>query len=85
MRAATELKLILGAEAFNLLNHPNFSVASNTQSPLTPGGNEDAVFKDPAGDPANNVWKDSLSCRHGASVSDVESRGKILLPLPGTW
>jgi hypothetical protein len=28
-------KITFGAEAFNLLNHPNFAVPSNTQSPLT--------------------------------------------------
>jgi len=47
-------KITLGAEGFNLLNHPNFAVPSNTQSPLTQGGNGDAVFKDSAGDFANN-------------------------------
>ena len=47
-------KITFGAEAYNLLNHPNFAVPSNTQSPLTQGGNGDAVFKDGAGDFANN-------------------------------
>ena len=47
-------KITFGAEGFNLLNHPNFAVPSNTQSPLTQGGNGDAVFKDSAGDFANN-------------------------------
>jgi hypothetical protein len=47
-------QITFGAEAFNLLNHPNFAVPSNTQSPLTQGGNGDAVFKDGAGDFANN-------------------------------
>jgi hypothetical protein len=37
-------KITLGAEAYNLLNRPNFAVPSNTQSPLTLGGNGDAVF-----------------------------------------
>jgi hypothetical protein len=50
-------KITLGAEAYNLLNRPNFAVPSNTQSPLTPGGNGDAVFKDAAGDLANNVGR----------------------------
>jgi len=47
-------KVVLGAEAYNLLNHPNFAVPSNTQSPITLGGNGDAVFKDGAGNFANN-------------------------------
>jgi hypothetical protein len=47
-------KITFGAEAFNLANHPNFEVPSNTQSPLSTGGNGDAVFKDAAGDFADN-------------------------------
>src|SRR5215467_11889939 len=38
-------KITIGAEAYNLFNHPNFAVPSNTQSPLTLGGNGDAVFQ----------------------------------------
>jgi hypothetical protein len=48
------VKIRVGAEAFNLLNHPNFAVPSNTQSPLTLGGNGDAVFKNAVGDFADN-------------------------------
>src|ERR1043166_5353631 len=33
------MKVTLGAEAYNLLNHPNFAVPSNTQSALSLGGN----------------------------------------------
>jgi Carboxypeptidase regulatory-like domain len=51
------VSITLGAEAYNLLNRPNFAVPSNTQSPLTLGGNGDAVFKDEAGDLANNVGR----------------------------
>jgi hypothetical protein len=51
---ARETQIVFGAEAFNLLNHPNFSVPTNTQSPLTQGGNGDAVFKNAAGDFADN-------------------------------
>jgi hypothetical protein len=50
-------KLTFGVEAYNLLNHPNFAVPSNTQSPLTLGGNGDAVFKDPTGNFADNVGR----------------------------
>src|SRR5262249_6552546 len=39
-------KITFGAEAYNLFNHPNFAVPSNTQSALTLGGNGDAVFQD---------------------------------------
>jgi hypothetical protein len=42
-------------EAYNLFNHPNFGVPSNTQNPLSLGGNGDAVFKDAAGDFAANA------------------------------
>jgi hypothetical protein len=51
------VQIMLRAEAFNLLNHPNFAVPSNTQSPLTLGGNGDAIFKDAKGDFANNVGR----------------------------
>ncbi len=50
-------KIKFGAEAYNLFNHPNLAVPSNTQSPLTLGGNGDAVFKDPIGHLANNVGR----------------------------
>jgi hypothetical protein len=50
-------KITFGAEAYNLLNRPNFAVPSNTQSPLTLGGNGDAVFKNIAGDLASNVGR----------------------------
>jgi Carboxypeptidase regulatory-like domain/TonB dependent receptor len=46
-----------GAEAYNLLNHPNFGVPSNLQIPLTLGGNGDAIFKDVAGNLADNVGR----------------------------
>ena len=50
-------KITFGAEAYNLLNHPNFGVPSNTQSALSLGGNGDAIFKDAAGDLADNVGR----------------------------
>lgn len=52
-----EKKLTVGIEVYNLLNHPNFGVPSNTQSALALGGNGDAVFKDAAGDFADDVGK----------------------------
>ena len=48
-------KITVGLEAYNVFNHPNFGVPSNTQSPLSLGGNGDAVFKDAAGHFADNV------------------------------
>ncbi len=48
-------KITLGVEAYNLLNHPNFGVPSNTQNPFALGGNGDAVFKDAAGNFAANA------------------------------
>ena len=54
--AITELrKITVGVEAYILLNHPNFGVPSNTQSPLSLGGNGDAIFADAAGKFADNV------------------------------
>ena len=50
-----ERKITIGAEAYNLFNHPNFGVPSNTQTAFSFGGNGDAVFKDAAGDYADNV------------------------------
>jgi len=50
-------KITFGAEAYNLFNHPNFAIPSNTQSPLTLGGNGDAVFEDAAGNLAKNVGR----------------------------
>jgi hypothetical protein len=50
-------KVVLGVEAYNLFNRPNFAVPSNTQSPLTLGGNGDAVFKDATGAFANNAGR----------------------------
>src|SRR5580700_7405740 len=48
-------KITVGLEAYNLFNHPNFGVPSNTQSPLSLGGTGDAVFKDAAGNFAANT------------------------------
>jgi hypothetical protein len=48
-------KLTVGVEAYNLFNHPNFGVPSNTQNPLSLGGNGDAIFADAAGHFAANA------------------------------
>ncbi|HVH85572.1 MAG TPA: hypothetical protein VM912_02540, partial [Terriglobales bacterium] len=50
-------KITFGVEAYNLFYQPNFAVPSNTQSPLTLGGNGDAVFANAAGSFANNVGR----------------------------
>jgi hypothetical protein len=50
-------KITFGVEAYNLFNHPNFAVPSNTQSPLTLGGNGNAIFQDAAGNFADNVGR----------------------------
>src|SRR5580692_8447942 len=52
---AEHRKITVGIEAYNLFNHPNFGVPSNTQSPLALGGNGEAVFKDAAGNFAANA------------------------------
>jgi hypothetical protein len=52
---AERRKITVGVEAYNLFNHPNFGVPSNTQSPLSLGGTGDAIFKDAAGNFAANV------------------------------
>lgn len=48
-------KLTVGVEAYNLFNHPNFGVPSNTQSPFFLGGAGDAIFANAAGRFADNV------------------------------
>ena len=50
-------KVTLGAEAYNLFNHPNFSVPSNSQNPFSLGGNGDAVFASPAGNFSENAGR----------------------------
>jgi hypothetical protein len=50
-------KIMFGAEAYNLFNHANFDVPSNTQSPLALGGNGDATFKNATGSFADNVGR----------------------------
>jgi hypothetical protein len=52
---AERRKITVGAEAYNLFNHPNFGVPSNTQSAFLLGGAGDAIFKDPAGNFAANA------------------------------
>jgi hypothetical protein len=52
---AERRKLMIGVEAYNLFNHPNFGVPSNTQGPFLLGGNGDAIFADAAGHLAANA------------------------------
>jgi hypothetical protein len=54
---AERWKITVGAEAYNLFNHPNLGVPSNTQSAFLLGGAGDAIFKDAAGNFAANVGK----------------------------
>ncbi|MBV8051266.1 MAG: hypothetical protein JOZ80_08770, partial [Acidobacteriaceae bacterium] len=61
-------KITVGAEAYNLLNRPNFAVPSNTQSPLTLGGNGDAVFGGPKGNFANNVGRIFTTVSSGRQI-----------------
>ena len=55
LRSLNDGRLRLESEAYNLFNHPNFGVPSNTQSAFLLGGNGDAVFKDAAGNFADNA------------------------------
>ncbi len=48
-------KITVGAEAYNLFNHPNFGVPINTQSAFLLAGSGDAIFKDAAGNFAANA------------------------------
>jgi hypothetical protein len=48
-------KITVGLEAYNLFNHPNFGVPSNSQSAFLLGGAGDAIFKDAAGKFAANT------------------------------
>jgi Carboxypeptidase regulatory-like domain/TonB dependent receptor len=61
-------RITFGAEAYNLLNHPNFGVPSNTQSPLSLGGNGDAIFKDAAGNLADNVGRIFTTAGSGRQI-----------------
>jgi hypothetical protein len=49
-------RITFGAEAYNLLHHPNFGVSSNTQA-RSPWEATEAIFKDAAGDLADNVGR----------------------------
>jgi len=72
-RLTEAAKITFGAEAYNLLNHPNCAVPSNTQSPLSLGGDGDAVFKDVAGDLASNVGR-IFSTVSAARQIELEAR-----------
>ena len=72
-------KITVGVEAYNLFNHPNFGVPSNTQSPLSLGGNGDAVFKDAAGNFADNAGQILTTAGTGAP----DSTGRPVYVLKG--
>jgi hypothetical protein len=61
-------RITFGTEAYNLFNHPNFGVPSNTQSPLTLGGNGDAIFANPAGNLADNVGRIFTTVSSGRQI-----------------
>jgi hypothetical protein len=52
-----ERKITVGVEGYNMFNRSNFGVPSNTQSAFFLGGSGDAVFKDAAGDFADNAGR----------------------------
>jgi len=61
-------KITLGVEAYNVFNHPNFGVPSNTQNPFALGGNGDAVFKDAAGNFAANAGQILTTAGNGRQI-----------------
>jgi Carboxypeptidase regulatory-like domain/TonB dependent receptor len=72
-RLTEAAKITFGVEAYNLLNHPNFAVPSNTQSPLSLGGDGDAVFKDVTGNLASNVGRIFTTVSAGRQI-ELEAR-----------
>ena len=56
-RSCERLTISLALFSVTAWSHPNFAVPSNTQSPLTLGGNGDAVFQDAKGNFADNVGR----------------------------
>jgi hypothetical protein len=66
-----ERKLTVGVETYNVLNHPNFGVPSNTQSAFSLGGNGDAVFKNAAGDFADNTGQILTTAGSGRQIQLV--------------
>ena len=68
---AEQRRITVGVEAYNLFNHPNFGVPSNTQGPLSLGGNGDAVFKDAAGNFAANAGQILTTVSTGRQIQLV--------------
>jgi hypothetical protein len=75
------MKIIFGAEAYNLFSHPNFAVPSNTQSPLTLGGSGEAVFQDAARDLEKNVGRIFTTVGTGRQSKDSTLEGKACVKL----
>ena len=62
------MRIAFGVEAYNVLNHPNFGVPSNTQNALSLGGNGDAIFRDAAGNLADNVARIFTTVSSGRQI-----------------
>jgi hypothetical protein len=75
------MKIIFGAQAYNLFNHPNFAVPSNTQSPLTLGGSGEAVFQYAARDLAKNVGRIFTTVGTGRQSKDSTLESKACVKL----
>jgi hypothetical protein len=63
-----ERKITVRVEAYNLFNHPNFGIPSNTQSAFSLGGTGEAVFKDAAGHFADNVGQSLTTVGTGRQI-----------------
>lgn len=67
-RLSEGMSITFGVETYNVFNHPNFGVPSNTQNSLSLGGNGDAIFKDAAGNLADNVGRIFTTVSSGRQI-----------------